>query len=100
MVQGFFKDSLKKELQGTISKAALIHIDCDLYESASTTLLFCEPLIQSGTFIIFDEYIEPFESRAWREFTKKTGCVFEDYGGIREQGQCVFRIITNKQELI
>ena len=93
LVPGLFKDSLTVGLQQTISKAVLIHADCDLYSSTAQALWFCEPFLQQGTFIVFDEYIDPYEARAWREFTERTNCVFKDYGGIRERGQYIFRII-------
>ena len=39
-----------------LARAAIIHIDCDLYESARTVLRFVTPLLQEGTVLIFDDW--------------------------------------------
>ena len=99
LVPGFFKDSLIAELQHSISKAVLIHVDCDLYSSTVEVLSFCKPLIQKGTFVIFDEYIEGQEKRAWEDFVEREGLAGEFFVQVddnsraaREQGQQIFRI--------
>lgn len=96
LVKGNFKQSLTKELQSLIAKAAFIHVDCDLYSSTVDVLSFCKPLIQEGTFIVFDEFFDeiggPYEGRAWAEFIRDTGLTFESLGGEKEQ-RC-FRIKT------
>ena len=99
LVPGFFKATLTAELQQAILKAVLIHVDCDLYSSTVEVLLFCKPLIQKGTFVIFDEYIEGQEKRAWEDFVEREGLtgeffVQDDDNSInaRTQGQQIFRI--------
>ncbi len=55
-------------------KASVIHVDCDLYESAKTVLDFCTPLIMDGTVVIFDDWFQfrghpdKGEQRAFREW--------------------------------
>jgi len=59
VVEGFYEDSLTKELQNRIlerTRAAVIYVDCDLYESTKTVLNFVKPLLQNGTVICFDDY--------------------------------------------
>lgn len=71
---GLFADTLPTVLPQKYNKAAIIHIDSDLYESCKTVLLHIEPLIQDGTIIMFDEWFafkgDPNngEARAFKEF--------------------------------
>lgn len=59
-----------------MSKAALIHIDCDLYESTRTVLGFIQPLLTDGTILIFDDWYffrgnpNLGEQRAFNEWRK------------------------------
>jgi len=52
----------------------MIHIDCDLYESAKTVLSFITPIVQEGTIIMFDDWYQfrgnpdKGEQRAFREW--------------------------------
>jgi O-methyltransferase len=59
IVEGFFNESLTAEVkkQHGLSKAAVIHVDCDLYESTTDVLRFCQELVQEGTVLIFDDYL-------------------------------------------
>jgi hypothetical protein len=58
-VRGFYDQSLTPELQKRFveseAKAALINVDCDLYESALPVFDFIEPLLQDGTVIYMDD---------------------------------------------
>ena len=56
---GFFKESLTESVkkQNRLNKASIIHVDCDLYESTTTVLQFCQDLVQNGTVLIFDDYL-------------------------------------------
>jgi hypothetical protein len=58
-VRGFYDKSLTAELQKRFvdaeAKAALINVDCDLYESAVPVFNFIEPLLQEGTVIYMDD---------------------------------------------
>lgn len=101
LVKGLFENSLTEELKITIPKipkAILIHIDCDFYLSSTQALLFCESLIQDDTFIVFDEFIYPYEGLAWDEFIQRTKYKFEEikfnkdeFGDLDDQK--IFRII-------
>lgn len=75
-IKGFYRDSLTKQLATSIlpQKAAVIYIDCDLYESAVDVLRWIPPFLQQGTLIAFDDWdaflADPNkgERRAWHEF--------------------------------
>lgn len=52
LVKGFFHDTLPK-YEGRI---ALLHLDCDLYESYKLALAHLYPKVAKGGVIMFDEY--------------------------------------------
>lgn len=59
MIPGYFSESLTDpDLKSNFkfNKAALVHIDCDLYTSTFDALNFMTPFIQSGTLILLDDY--------------------------------------------
>ncbi len=58
VVPGWFNDTLTEGIKITnnLSRASLIFIDCDLYESTVPVLSFITDLIQDGTVVIFDDY--------------------------------------------
>lgn len=96
IVPGFFKDSLSPELYGklNLAKAAIVWIDCDLYESTKPVLDFALPLLQDGTVLIFDDYFcfkgNPGfgERRAFNEFLEKNRVIeATDYGKFSSVGQ-------------
>ncbi len=74
LIKGYFSDSLTPALQAELIpfKAAVILIDCDIYESTLTVLDFITPLLQTGTIVIFDDWHsfgqDEGEQRALREF--------------------------------
>jgi len=87
-VPGFYRDSLKPELRDQLKlrKAAVVWIDCDLYESTKDALEFLQPLVQDGTIFIFDDWYgyrgNPTlgEQRAWNEFVKANpDWIFTEY---------------------
>lgn len=86
-VMGFYSDSLTPDLQEKFKKqespAALITVDCDLYESAVPVFDFIEPLLQEGTIIYMDDLFvgtkgSPHKgvARAFLEFQEKSAWVF------------------------
>lgn len=87
--RGFYKNTLKEPIT---AKAALIHIDCDLYQSTSEVLwgLFEHGCIQDGCVVMFDDWncnkANPNfgEKRAFQEFLEKqkrfTASQFFTYG--------------------
>jgi O-methyltransferase len=71
--RGFFSDTLREPVE---TKAALVHIDCDLYQSTVEVLtrLYETDVLQDGCVLLFDDYncfkASPYfgERRAFREF--------------------------------
>lgn len=77
VVPGWFDETCRPETiaRHNMRHAAIVHIDCDLYESARVVLKFIEPLLVDGTIIIFDDWYAyrgnpgMGEQRAFREWT-------------------------------
>lgn len=75
-VKGFFQTTLtsKTAAELSLNKAAVVHIDSDLYESARLALDFVTPFLIDGAIVIFDEWYQfmasPYrgERRAFREW--------------------------------
>lgn len=57
-VPGWFEETCIADTIKThnIKAASIVHIDCDLYESAKIVLKFIEPLLVDGTVLIFDDW--------------------------------------------
>lgn len=74
---GEFCITLKNTIGTIYKKAALIHIDCDLYESTKTVLFGLNPILQEGTILLFDDWFNfkgnknKGEQRAFYEFFQK-----------------------------
>ncbi|MDO8788022.1 MAG: TylF/MycF/NovP-related O-methyltransferase [Sulfuritalea sp.] len=87
--RGFYSESLKTPIK---TKAALVHIDCDLYQSTVEVLdaLLRDDVLQDGCVVMFDDWncnkANPNfgERRAYREFMEKqsryTASQFFTYG--------------------
>jgi len=58
LIEGWYDKVLTAELRESlgISRATLIDIDCDFYDSTRVALDWCEPLIRQGTIINFDDW--------------------------------------------
>jgi hypothetical protein len=58
VVPGWFNESLTAEARTRhgMQRAAIVHVDCDLYESALQVLEFITPLLVEGSAIIFDDW--------------------------------------------
>lgn len=56
--KGYFEKTLSRDnFDGcNLTRAAVIHLDCDYYESTATALKACEKLIGLGTIVVFDDY--------------------------------------------
>lgn len=68
---GLFADTLAPFVADR-PRVALVHVDCDLYESTTCVLEHVLPLLAPGGVIVFDEYygypsFEGHEYRAWHE---------------------------------
>jgi hypothetical protein len=75
LVEGYFdqslNDSVKREHR--MGPAALVMIDCDLYQSTVPVLDFLADLLQDGSILLFDDWTcfsneDQGEPRAFREF--------------------------------
>jgi len=90
LIKSYFSDLDSKQIP---SKASVIHIDGDLYESAIQALNLCQNSIQQGTVVLFDDYncfssdSSKGERRALIEFSKETGIRFEPWFSYRYVGQ-------------
>lgn len=75
-VKGFYSESLDEETKRRLQpgKAAVIYVDCDLYESTVPVLNFIKDFLQKGTIVVFDDWNcflgdpDRGERRAFREF--------------------------------
>ncbi|WP_374558370.1 class I SAM-dependent methyltransferase [Thermomonas sp.] len=69
-VPGDFRESLAepglRERLG-IEAAAVVHIDCDVYEAAKAALDFVAPVLQQGSVLLFDEFHANHASNATGE---------------------------------
>ena len=78
LVKGWYSDTLTSELFNSINNgySPLIHIDCDLYQSALEALSFIQPLMTKNTYIMFDEF-DFGEDRAWSLVASKRNINYE-----------------------
>jgi hypothetical protein len=75
-VPGWFNEVLNEQLKESLplKRAAIVWVDCDLYESAVPVLEFMTDYLQEGTVVIFDDWFafrgnpERGEQRAWHEW--------------------------------
>ena len=83
LVKGWFDETLPVFLESHPEQCSLIHIDCDVYSSASTVLSLLRDRIRSGTILVFDEMTnlgvlsDMHEMKAWWEFVRESGIQFE-----------------------
>ena len=78
-IEGWYSSTLNAKTKKTrgISKASIVHIDCDIYESTVKVLDFITDLLQQGTVLIFDDWFcykgnpSKGEQRAVNEWLKK-----------------------------
>jgi len=89
-VKGFYDRVLNEEyVQSYLNaenKAALVTVDCDLYESAVSVLKFVEHIIQPGTIIYFDDFFVGHKgdtgegvAKAFSEFKERSRYSFREY---------------------
>jgi hypothetical protein len=64
IVPGYFEDTLP-QWKEHIGSVALIHLDCDLYESYKTCFANLYPLLVPGGIILFDEYLSGQNTVEW-----------------------------------
>jgi O-methyltransferase len=81
LTEGFFDVSLTPERKEALEArpAALVMVDCDLYQSTVPVLDFLADLLQDGTVVLFDDWYcfgeadDQGEPRAFREFLEEHG---------------------------
>jgi hypothetical protein len=54
--EGMFEDTIPATIPSKYRAAAIVHIDCDLYESTKLVLNGIAPILQEGTVLLFDEW--------------------------------------------
>jgi hypothetical protein len=76
IVEGRFEDSLTPELARRVGRVALASLDADLYSSTLCALRWLTPLLDSGSLLLFDEYLGDDglgERRALEQWLSETG---------------------------
>jgi hypothetical protein len=79
LIDGFFENSLTKELQSKIKNLIFVNIDVDLHKSTVELLEFIYPLLRKGVILYFDDWKDPQDSHdgkwgehlAWEEYIQK-----------------------------
>lgn len=72
--EGRFERTMPAVIPSAIPAIAVLHVDCDLYESARDVLAAAAPALQDGTVLLFDDWFHfrahprKGESRAFDEF--------------------------------
>ncbi len=85
-VEGYFKDTLPAWIEENKKEFAVMHIDCDTYQSTKEVLDISGPeRINSGTLIVFGEYFgytnwQDHQYKAWQEFVEKHNIKYEYLG--------------------
>ena len=77
LITGQFQDTLPSFVTGN-RPVSMVHVDCDLYESARVVLEHLAASLRPGTVLVFDEYFNypgfrGHEYRACKEFLARTG---------------------------
>jgi len=73
---GPFSETIHRVVPSTYSQVALMHIDCDLYESTREALARAAPAFQDGVMLMFDDWFhyrghpQKGQSRALSEFLR------------------------------
>lgn len=88
---GWFDASLPQFLAENPEACALIHVDCDIYESTRSVFRHLRERIQRGTVIVFDEYFNypgwrGHEFKAFGEFIAKTNFSYDYLAYSGEKG--------------
>lgn len=79
LVEGFYSESLNDVTHRRLSgrKAAIVYIDCDLYDSTVEVLDFIQPYLVNGSIICFDDFYnykgdpEQGEQKALADFMQR-----------------------------
>ncbi|ABB75805.1 TylF/MycF/NovP-related O-methyltransferase [Nitrosospira multiformis] len=88
LVEGFYRESLNDATRRRLAgrKAAIVYIDCDLYDSTVEVLDFIQPYLVNGSIVCFDDFYnykadpEQGEQKALSDFLRKeSGICFIPY---------------------
>ena len=87
LVPGWFDKSLTPELKQkhAMKSAAIVHIDCDYYESTVPVLEFVTDLLVNGSVLIFDDWwmyhgrSDRGEQRAFNEWKERHGIQTKEF---------------------
>jgi O-methyltransferase len=79
IVPGWYQDTLTEATRAKLpsKKAAIVNVDCDLYESAALVLDFITPYLEDGSLILFDDWFtyrgrpDRGEQKAFSEWCQK-----------------------------
>lgn len=90
---GWFSETVLSYAQ--MNKVALVHVDCDLYESTidALTPLFVHGSISAGAQILFDDYdcsrasSQHGERKAWSDLSTRHKIFYEDLGAYAVSGR-------------
>lgn len=96
---GWFEQTLPAFVAAMKARAALVHVDSDLYSSARFVLETLAPELAPGSVIVFDELVgnedwEQQEHRALMEFCEGHGCAIEWLSVSWLTGQAVVRVVS------
>ncbi|KKU22188.1 MAG: hypothetical protein UX34_C0032G0007 [Candidatus Woesebacteria bacterium GW2011_GWF1_46_13] len=61
LVDGFFSESFTDELRDKIDNLIFVNIDVDIHSSTMQVLRWIRPLLQPGTVIYFDDWLDPID---------------------------------------
>lgn len=94
---GWFDETLEPFLATNPEPIAFLHIDSDLYSSASYVLEQLVFRLRVGSIIVFDEYLnfpgwDQDEHRAWKETAKKYRIQYEYIGFVSRHQQVAVKI--------
>lgn len=89
---GSFDTTLPVAFPEVHARVALVHVDCDLYESTRNALAAVAPVLQDGAVVLFDDWFhyrghpEKGESRAFSEFL----AAHPEWGAVQYQPYATF----------
>ena len=95
---GWFDQTLPPFLAATPDAVALVHIDCDVYESTRTVFELLSDRIGGGSWIVFDEYFNYpgwrlHEFKAFQEWIAAGGRRYRYAGFSAEKGHVAVEIL-------
>jgi len=72
IVKGYFEQSLTPDFARRVGRVAFAHLDADLYSSTLCALNWLTPLLDTGSILLFDEFLggEEAEKRAFDEWSQ------------------------------